>query len=320
MNPESPVAARAHDAASARLVAGGLCGAALLAAVNLVARAHLPTAALLPLLIAQGVWLYRLYVIAHEGAHGKLFTNPTANALCATLLLLPIGAPFTIYRKIHLFHHGANRKDARHSALDHFRVRGPVSRGRRRWYRVVWLFYVFGAGFFLHSLVTIAIFLLVPARWAVKIDPVFARFAPAARLRAWIEGLAALGLHATVAALAGARGWALLLGGPLLVFAWLFSLLLYVFHYGTSVGPDVRWNERALPPQRVLSWLLLNFNEHVTHHADPRIPWYALPARRQALPAAFVGNQDARTLWAAIWQQRRGPVLVARERPPEPTP
>ena len=74
----------------------------------------------------------------------------------------------------------------------------------------------------------------------------------------------------------------------------------------------MRYNARALPRQPLLSWLLLNFNEHVTNHVDPSIPWYQLPARRVELPARFSANQDVASLWQAVWQQRRGPVLCAR--------
>jgi fatty acid desaturase len=72
------------------------------------------------------------------------------------------------------------------------------------------------------------------------------------------------------------------------------------------------FNVRALPRQPFLSWLLLNFNEHVTHHADPSIPWYQLPHRRVVLPEAFEDNQNVGSVWQAIWQQRKGPILCER--------
>jgi fatty acid desaturase len=80
-----------------------------------------------------------------------------------------------------------------------------------------------------------------------------------------------------------------------------------VYHYDTTVGPDVRHNVRSLPRQRFFSWLLLNFNEHATHHYDPNIPWHQLPDRRHILPEAYHHNQGVTSLWQAIWQQTRGP-------------
>jgi fatty acid desaturase len=309
--------ATAHAAVSARLVITAIGGVvALGTALVVVSRSGLPYRSWLiaPLVVAQGLWMYRLYVVAHEAVHRKLFPDtPWLNDGLAAIVLAPIGAPLAIYRKVHHFHHGSNRKDAHHAALDHFKVGADVSRAGRAYYRVVWAFYVFGGGFFLHSLVTILLFLFVPGRLAVRIDPVFAGWRPAARLRSWLEMLLAVAVHAAVAAWSGGA-WLLIFGAPLLVFAWVWSLLLYVYHYRTTVGPAVRCNVRSLPRQWFFSWLLLNFNEHVTHHADPGIPWYQLPQRRVELPQAFAANQDVGSLWQAIWQQRRGPVLSERRR------
>ncbi|HEY4187559.1 MAG TPA: fatty acid desaturase [Polyangia bacterium] len=286
-------------------------GAALLALQGAAVPFRSPLLAVL--VVAQGLWMYRLYVVAHEGVHGKLFPrSPWLNDAAAILVLSPIGAPLAVYRKVHHFHHGSNRKDDRHAALDHFHVRANVGPLARLYYRAVWLFYVFMGGFFLHSLATIVIFLVVPTRLGSRIDPVFARWTPAARLRAWLQMMLAVALHLGVAFGLGSNAWQVMFGAPLLVFAWLWSLLLYIYHYGTSVGPAVRHNVRSLPRQPLLSWLLLNFNEHVTHHADPSIPWYLLPARRVELPAPFGANQNVASVWQAIWQQRRGPVLCVR--------
>jgi fatty acid desaturase len=298
-----------HEAVSARLVLTGLLGVALLGAALIGLGGAGWWAA--PLIVAQALWIYRLYVVAHEAVHRKLFpAQPRFNDLCARVLLLPIGAPLTIYRKVHAFHHGSNRKDSHHAALDHFHLGGPATPARRAWARVVWTFYVFGGGFYLHSLATILIFLLVPSRAARRIDRVFAGWSARERLRAWVEFGAAVAFHVVVARVAGAAGWAIALGLPLALFAWLWSLLLYVYHYRTSVGPHVRHNVRSLRPHPFFSWLLLNFNEHVTHHADPSLPWYELPRRRTELPPELAANQNVETLLAAIRQQWRGPVLV----------
>jgi fatty acid desaturase len=92
-------------------------------------------------------------------------------------------------------------------------------------------------------------------------------------------------------------------------------MLLYVYHYRTTVGRDVRLNVRSLPRQPFFSWLLLNFNEHATHHGDPSIPWYDLPRRRACLPPSHASNDDSETLLQAVLRQREGPVLWSGERP-----
>ena len=302
-----------HTAVSVRLVTETvLVFAALLAAAlwtYLQAEGLLRWPLLLALAVAQGLWLDRLYVTAHEAIHRKLFPGrPRLNDWTGAALMAPVMAPFTVYRRVHAFHHGVNRRDPESAALDHFRAKAPHSRRAQLYYRAVWLFYVFGAGFFLHSVATVALFLFAPGRWTARIDPVFAYWSWKLRARAGLEFASGFALHAAVVGLWGWGAWAAVLGLPLLVFAWVWSLLLYIYHYAAEVGPDVRRNVRSLPRQPFLSWLLLNFNEHATHHHDPRLPWYLLPEQRVPCPPEPDGV-PVRTLWQAVWRQRRGPVL-----------
>lgn len=309
-----------HTRKSLILLAETVFVAATLAALALAALRHLPPAAAWPtialLAIGQGLWFDRLYTVAHEAVHLKLFPGRRRlNEVTGMALMLPILAPFTIFRKIHGFHHGGNRRDRETAALDHFRMPEGASAGAvaaRRW---LWRFYVFGGGFFLHTLAAILIFLLLPERRAARISPVFRGWPARLRLLSWLQFAAGLLFHAAVAGFLGGAAWFAMLGLPMLVFAWFWSMLLYVYHYRTSVGPDVRLNVRSLPRQPFFSWLLLNFNEHATHHRDPTIPWYDLPGRRFTLPASHAANDDARTLAAAVLQQRAGPVLWTGERP-----
>ena len=303
-----------HLRRTLRLIAETMGVFIALAAAALAALALLPASAawtaVAMLAIGQGLWLDRLYTVAHEAVHRKLFpAQQRLNDRVGAALMLPIAAPFTIYRRIHGFHHGGNRRDPETAALDHFRTDGAVTDAAQRRCRALWLFYVFGGGFFLHSLVTILIFLVVPTRRAERISPVFRAWPRRLRMRAWAELAAGIGFHAAVWAALGGTAWLALLGLPLLVFAWFWSAKLYIYHYRAAVGPDVRANARSLPRQPFFSWLLLNFNEHETHHRDPSIPWYALPARSVAQLRAG----EPATLWAAIARQRAGPVLWSRE-------
>lgn len=286
--------------------------AALMAASLALWRSDLPGrwALLAVLVVMQGLWLDRMYIAAHEAIHKKLYpSRPRLNDFWGTALLMPVAAPFTVYRRIHYFHHGHNRRDHHTANLDTFVVRGDITAARRAYYNAVWIFYVFLGGFFIHSLVSVLLFLVVPTQTAMRISPVFKHWTMDRRLRSWGELGIGIGYHAAVWMAFGAGGWVIALGLPLAVFAWVWSLLLYVYHYDTSTGPDVRHNVRSLPRQRFFSWLLLNFNEHATHHHDPGIPWFQLPDRRHELPPAYHENQKVHSLWAAIWQQRRGPLL-----------
>jgi fatty acid desaturase len=292
----------------------GVCAllmACTLAALSLPAGLAWPAVALLA--AAQGLWFDRLYTVAHEAVHLKLFPGSRWNDLVGTALMLPIVAPFTIFRRIHGFHHGGNRRDRETAALDHMRLAETAGPGAAAARRALWYFYVFAGGFFLHTLAAILIFLLLPERKAAGISPVFRSWPVRLRLLSWAQFLAGLGLHAGFAAAFGGLAWAAALGLPMLVFAWFWSMLLYVYHYRTSVGRDVRRNVRSLPRQPFFSWLLLNFNEHSAHHGDPTIPWYDLPGRRPAAPPPADG--EPATLLEAVLRQRAGPVLWTGETP-----
>jgi fatty acid desaturase len=272
-------------------------------------------------LLAQGLMLQRLYIIAHEASHKKLSPDhPHLNDALGQAALLPIFVPLHVYRRIHVFHHGFNRRDTNTSALDVFVSPVPVTPLVRAACHVLWLLAVFAGGFFLHSLVSIVIFLFIPTRAAQRISPAFKSWNGHDRLTAWVQFLAGVAFHAITAIALGPRVWLFTLGLPLLAFAWVWSLLVYVFHYGATLGAQVRYNVRAIRRNPLLAWWLMNFNEHATHHMFPNIPWYELPTQRRDLPLPFAArNVTAPSLWRAVLSQLRGPTVVyARDEHPAP--
>jgi fatty acid desaturase len=265
-------------------------------------------------IVAQGCWYHRLYTAGHEAVHGKLFPGrPRLNDLVGQGLLLPILVPMRVYRKIHAFHHGCNRRDEHTAALDTWVIpagAGPIVRLR---IRVVWLAGILLGGFFVHGLVSIVLFLCLPQTLARRVSPAFKGWRTRDQLASAAVFAGGITLHVALAGILGPADWALAFAWPLVAFAWVYSLLVYVYHYGATYGRDVRYNVRSLPRIPVFSWWLLNFNEHATHHRDTSVPWYALPGARQPLPAAFARNEDAATLWQAIAHQLRGPRIVERD-------
>ena len=300
-----------HRTITTRLLLESLFGAALLAIATVRLDAHespltgIAMIVLIVLIVAQGCWLHRLYVVAHEASHGKLWpSSRRINDLLGQPILLPLMLPLRIHRKIHAFHHGHNRRDLETSALDTYVIRGRATPLRRAWCHLLWYLAVFGGGFFIHSLVSVVFFLALPLSLARRISPAFKGWRVGDQLRSM--GSFALG----VAWLAGPRIWALTLGYPLLAFAWVYSLLVYIYHYDTDYGPAVRFHVRSLKRSPIASWWLLNFNEHATHHRDPRLPWYALPEHREPLPPEHADNQKVETIGAAILRQLRGPRII----------
>jgi fatty acid desaturase len=116
----------------------------------------------------------------------------------------------------------------------------------------------------------------------------------------------------------GWTNWFQLLGWPLLVFSWVFSVQLYVYHYRTTIGPNVRFHARRLSAPGI-GWWLLNLNEHDTHHQNPNVVWYALPAASVPLPVEHACNQTHESYWRGLFDQLAGPTLVEAQ-PSEKTP
>jgi fatty acid desaturase len=264
------------------------------------------------LLLFQGLWFYRLYIAGHEAAHRKLFPkHPTLNDLAGGLMLLPLMVPITIFRKIHYFHHGFNRRDPHTSALDTFVVKGKPAWYKSTWCYAVWYLSVFAGGFFLHSLISVFLFLFLPPSLGRRISPAFRNWTIKNQVGAFAQFMAGAGLHVAVFYLLGKQAYLFMLGYPFLAFAWILSLLVYIFHYDTTQGLEVRYHVRSVRPVPIISWILMNFNEHATHHQHPEIPWYELPARRQSLPEAYdQKNQQTRNFFRAIINQLKGPIIV----------
>jgi fatty acid desaturase len=279
---------------------------------QLISQSWLYTALYLPVVLAQGLTLQRIYIVAHEAAHKKIAPlNPKLNDRVGQFVLLPMLVPLHIYRKLHYFHHGFNRRDHETSALDVFVSPWPVTLPIKVICYVLWYLAVFAGGFFIHSLVSIVIFLFLPTAQAQKISPAFKNWNNRDRAIAWAQFLGCLALHIAVAALFGPQVWAFALFYPMIAFAWIWSLLVYIFHYDTTIGLNTRYNVRAIRQHWFFSWLLMNFNQHATHHMYPNIPWYELPEKAQELPRPFAErNQNADSLWRAVLNQLKGPTVV----------
>ncbi|MFC6268383.1 fatty acid desaturase family protein [Frigoriflavimonas asaccharolytica] len=263
----------------------------------------------LPLLIFQGFWYYRIYIVGHESAHKKLFSNNLKlNDIVGTLMLIPLFVPITIYRKIHYFHHGFNRKDEHTSALDTFIVKGKFKKLKTIYYYIIWYLNVFFGGFFLHSLVSVFLFLFMPPKLALKISPAFKGWTFKDQLKSIALFSLSVAFHFSAYLLLGKEVYLLSFGYPLLSFAWILSLLVYIFHYDTTIGNEVRYNVRSVKSVPFLSWILMNFNDHATHHQYPNIPWHELPKKRKILPQYYLEkNQTTWSFFRAIINQLKGP-------------
>jgi fatty acid desaturase len=266
----------------------------------------------IPLLLFQGLWFYRFYVVGHEAAHKKLFPdNIWLNDFLGSVILLPLLVPITIYRKIHYFHHGFNRKDDHTSAIDTFVIKGKPTLFKKIYCYSLFYISTFLGGFFIHSLISVILFLFVPPKLSIKISPAFKNWTYKDQLKSTVLFLLGCGFHLFVFFFFGKMIYLYTLGYPMLAFAWLLSMFVYALHYDTTIGENVRYNVRSVKRTPIVSWALMNFNEHATHHQYPNIPWYELSEKRQDLPQEFAEkNQTTWNLFIAICNQLKGPVIV----------
>lgn len=275
-------------------------------------------AALAAFAVAQGCWFHRLYTASHEAVHRKLLPDHRRlNDVVGQLLLLPLLIPLPVYRAIHKFHHTHNRRDPHTSTLDGYVVRraGPITRGL---IHLLWYVGVFAGGYFIHGVVSILLFLFVPPRLARRISPAFAHWT----LRdQWLSALifaAGVGLHVGLAWWLGPQIWLAALGYPLLFFAWIYSMLVYIYHYRTTYGDEVWYNVRSVDARPIFRWWLLNFNHHRVHHRYPTLPWHMLPEEPAEMPEEFSAhNENVSTIGQAIGQQIIGPTIFVEPRDEE---
>ena len=291
------------------LIMTGLCG------LTVWSYQHSLDSVLWISMVLQGCWMQRVYCVGHESAHRKLYPqNPTLNNVVGQLFLWVLLVPLSIFRKIHDFHHAANRRDEQTSALDIYTVSTNATRLQRIWPKLLWYGGILGGGWFLHSLISILLFLMLPVRIAQKVSPAFKGWTLQDQILAMICFAAPIALHATTIHFVGFDLWQRCYLIPFAIFAVVYSLQLYIYHYRTTTGPKTLFHARRLSGPKWISWWLLNLNEHDTHHQRPRIVWYALPDCHRPLPLEFEHNQNVETYFEGILQQFQGPTLIEMER------
>ena len=262
-------------------------------------------------ILGQGVWLQRVYCVGHEASHQKLYPkSPRTNDLVGQLFLWLLLVPLPIFRQIHRFHHGSNRRDEQTSALDVYTVSKNAPWYKRAAPYLLWYAGIGLGGWFLHSLISILFFLFLPLKTARKVSPAFKGWTGRDQFRSILAFAIPVVGQVVFCRWVGLGPWLHLYALPLLVFAIVYSVQLYVYHYATTIGPKTLFHARRLTESRLISWWLLNLNEHDTHHRRPKAVWYSLPEAATPLPPEFAANQNVNTFTAGILQQFRGPTVI----------
>jgi len=248
------------------------------------------------------------WALLHEAIHDSFNSSSRINLIFGRWLSIFFGSPFHVLRLTHLSHHKFNRSPTEKGTEIY--DPGDVSKIKASF---KYFFYIF-CGLYLLEVCSTFIFFLPPnifrkmrrrlvdhgnvqEKWLAQklMDKKIVR-----DIR--IDGVAIFLLFALSTFCFG-ENWKLLLG-LLALRTFLISFMDNVYHYRTPLHVTVSGHNLFLP--RVLSKLLLNFNLHRVHHANPSVPWVRLPH-----VFAQQGETFDRGFLTAALDQLRGPIAVS---------
>jgi omega-6 fatty acid desaturase (delta-12 desaturase) len=264
-----------------------------------------PLLAIPPALVTVGL-LVRVFIIAHDCAHGSFLPSRRWNDRVGRVCALVAVTPYAAWRHAHVLHHAqVGNLDERGTGdiwtltVREYLRSSPLVRLRYRIFRNPLVLFVVGP-------------ILYFALWQ-RVPPLARKRGVERRSILWTNGALLLVL-AAVLALGG--GWAavLLYLCMLTVAASIGSWLFYVQHqfedtYWAETGG---WKFEAAALQgssyyrlpRLLQWFSGNIGFHHVHHYSARIPNYHLERAHKSVPAF----QQAPTL--GFWRSLRSIRLV----------
>lgn len=243
-----------------------------------------------------------LWALIHEAIHDLLSRNSRVNSMLGRVLGICFGSPFHVLRLTHLSHHKFNRSPLEKGT----EIYNPWQVSRRA-ASIKYFFYILCGLYLLEVFSTLLFFLPgkmfermrkrvmltgnTQEKWLAN------KFNDAKRLREIRMDGIAICLVFTLSAMCYREHWPFFVG-LLMARAFLISLLDNVYHYGTPLNVTISALNLSTP--RIFSALILHFNLHRVHHANPHIPWKSLP---------FAGQADKfdRGLWTAVLRQFYGP-------------
>ena len=97
--------------------------------------------------------------------------------------------------------------------------------------------------------------------------------------------------------------WLVLYGYPFVAFAFVYSAQLYVYHYRTTLGHQTLFHARRLTGSKLISWWLLNLNEHDTHHQRPKVVWHRASRSRPSVTERLCTQSKCQYLYQGLFQQ-----------------
>jgi acyl-lipid omega-6 desaturase (Delta-12 desaturase) len=239
-----------------------------------------------------------LFVVAHDSAHGALFSSKRLNSIVGHIAMLPSWHVYEAWILGHnRVHHAYTVRQGydfvwQPNTAEEYAALGPLGKLRHR-FEWSWA----GAGaYYIHEVwLTKMMVFDPPSRWkrAIRRDRAFVY----GFLATATTALAFLGWSRTGTILGTVWLVVRVLVIPFLAFSFLIGSVVHVHH----VQPDIRWWKRRewtkfkaqmegttilrTPPGMnfFLHWIMI----HVPHHVDMRIPMYNLEMAADAIKAGY---------------------------------
>lgn len=230
-------------------------------------------------MLAHGVLLSFLFCPLHESVHRTAFRSGWLNRVVADAVGFLMVLPPRWFTAFHLAHHRFTQDPARDPELASAK---PTRLGR-------YLYVLSGFEYWRRAWTGLL------TRATGQADDAF--LDSRLKARAIREARVYLGLYvlaAIVAALTDPRPFLVLWVGPALLGQPFLRAYLLAEHWGCPAVKDMWANTRTTLSLAPVRWLAWNMPYHAEHHANPGIPFHALPAyaaaeahRRQVVASGY---------------------------------
>jgi omega-6 fatty acid desaturase (delta-12 desaturase) len=257
--------------------------------------------ATIALWVLSGMVISGLFIVAHDAAHGALFSSKRMNRVVGTIAMLPSWHVYEGWVLGHnRIHHSYTVREGFDFVWHPYTVEqfNAMSRFGRMRHRFEWSWIGAGAYYLREVWWHKMIVGDPPARWASAIRR--------DRIIVW----SFVGVASTLLAWAGWVQYGTVLGAawmilkvlvvPFLAFSYVIASFVHVHH----VQPDIRWWKRrewtkfkgqmegttVLRARFGLNFFFHWIMVHVPHHVDMRIPMYNLELATDAIKEAFPGT------------------------------
>lgn len=267
----------------------------------------------LPLLLVPVVFIiatqqHALFVLAHEAAHYRLFSNRHVNDFAGRLIAATAGLSMCSYRVIHRLHHNHLYGDQDPDIALH----GGYPRGK------AYLLRKLGADLLgLTAWKTYRYFLGTPAtntRTGVAqrpLDDTLPALRRAARNDRWLVGFVQAAMPVSVVILFGWAGlgmYLLLWVLPAITVLQAILRIRAIFEHGAPSGYESAFKAaRTTIAGPLLRFVLFphHVNYHIEHHLYPAVPHYSLPLLHEKLAqSGMLGGAEVRsfgTAWRRVY-------------------